>query len=169
MAVESKPLFHPGVIRHQVRSFSLSQRVEDFHAKLQDWTELIASGRADGFKETDLLPDFITDIFCNLLGYTRPAGPSDIFTLSRERHVEGDGKFADAAVLGRFQRDKQQGRHGDRATIGYWEYWELIIIDNREMVSGLVQRLSFFRATPTSPIPAGPKTEIESLRQHARR
>jgi hypothetical protein len=107
MSVESKPLFHPEVIRQQVRSFKLPDQVESLRPKLQHWAELIASGRADDFKETDLLPDFLTDVFCNLLGYTRPAGPGDTFTLSREKHVEVDGKFADA-VLGRFHKDKEQ-------------------------------------------------------------
>jgi hypothetical protein len=60
-----------------------------------------------GFKETALLPDFLTDIFCGLLGYTGPAAEADTYTLSRERHVEVDGKVADA-VLGRFQKDKEQ-------------------------------------------------------------
>lgn len=107
MAVESKPLFHPEVLRQSVRSFQLPARVAEFQPRLQHWAALIASGRADDFKETDLLPDFLTDIFCNLLGYTRPAGPGDTFTLSREKHVEVDGKFADA-VLGRFQKDREQ-------------------------------------------------------------
>ncbi len=107
MAVESKPLFHPEVIRQQVRSFKLPEHVENSRPKLQHWAELITSGRADDFKETNLLPDFLTDIFCHLLGYTRPAGSGDTFTLSREKHVEVDGKFADA-VLGRFQKDKEQ-------------------------------------------------------------
>ena len=107
MAIESKPLFHPEVIRQHVRSFKLPERIEGLKPRLQHWADLIASGRADDFKETDLLPDFITDIFCNLLGYTRPAGPADTFTLSRETHVEVDGQFVDA-VLGRFQNDKQQ-------------------------------------------------------------
>jgi hypothetical protein len=107
MAVESKPLFHLEVIRQHVRSFKLPEQVEDLKPSLQHWADLIASGRADDFKETDLLPDFLTDIFCNLLGYTRPAGPADTFTLSRETHVEVDGQFADA-VLGRFEKDKQQ-------------------------------------------------------------
>ena len=107
MAVESKPLFHPEVIRQQVRSFKLPEQTEGLRPKLQHWAELIASGRADDFKETDLFPDFLTDIFCNLLGYTRPAGSGDTFTLSREKHVEVDGKFADA-VLGRFHKDKEQ-------------------------------------------------------------
>ena len=107
MAVESKPIFHPEVIRQHVRSFKLPARIDGSAPKLQHWADLIASGRADDFKETALLPDFLTDIFCDLLGYTRPAGAADTFTLSRETHVEVDGKFADA-VLGRFQKDQQQ-------------------------------------------------------------
>jgi len=103
MAVESRPLFHPEVIRQQVRSFNLPERVQTSRAELQHWADLLASGRAGDFKESDLLPDFLTDIFCHLLGYTRPAGPADTFTLSRERHVEVDGKFADA-VLGLFHK-----------------------------------------------------------------
>ena len=67
----------------------------------------IASGRADDFKETDLLPDFITDFFCDLLGYSRPAAGSDTFTLSREKHVEVDGEFVDA-VMGRFYPDREE-------------------------------------------------------------
>jgi hypothetical protein len=107
MALESKPLFHPEVIRQQVRAFTLPERVGDWQPKLQHWAGLIASGRADNFKETALLPDFLTDIFCGLLGYTGPADSPDTFTFSRERHVEVDGKVADA-VLGRFQKHKEQ-------------------------------------------------------------
>jgi hypothetical protein len=129
MAVESKPLFHPEVLRQQARSFSLREQTATWQPKLQHWTELITSGRADAFKETTWLPDFLTDIFCSLLGYTGPVGladahnshnshPShlsdtvhaespDTYTLSRERHVEVDGKAADA-VLGRFQEGKEQ-------------------------------------------------------------
>jgi hypothetical protein len=95
------------VIRQQVRAFNLPERVGDWLPKLQHWAGLIASGRADDFKETALLPDFLTDIFCGLLGYTGPAASADTFTFSRERHVEVDGKVADA-VLGRFQKDKEQ-------------------------------------------------------------
>ena len=75
--------------------------------KLQHWAELITSGRADGFKETALLPDFLTDSFCGLLGYTVPAEAADTYTLSRERRVEVHGKLADA-VLGRFQKGNEQ-------------------------------------------------------------
>ena len=108
MALESKPLFHQEVLRKQVRTFALPERVVDWQPKLQHWAGLITSGRADDFKETALLPDFLTDIFCGLLGYTGPAGSADTFTFSRERHVEVDGKVADA-VLGRFQKGTDAG------------------------------------------------------------
>jgi hypothetical protein len=129
MAVESKPLFRPEVLRQQARSFSLAEQTATWQPKLQHWAGLITSGRADAFKETALLPDFLTDIFCGLLGYTGPVGPADThnshnshpshlpdtvhaespdtYTLSSERHVEVDGEFADA-VLGRFQKTKEQ-------------------------------------------------------------
>src|ERR1039457_5863958 len=109
MALESNPLFHPEVLRQQVRSFSLPERMGDWQPKLQHWAGLIASGRADDFKETALLPYFLPDIFCGLLGYTGPAESPNIFPFSRERHVEVDGKAADA-VLGRFQKDRSEER-----------------------------------------------------------
>ena len=57
MALESKPLFHPEVLRQQVRAFNLPERVADWQPKLHDWAGLLASGRADELKETALLPD----------------------------------------------------------------------------------------------------------------
>jgi hypothetical protein len=95
MAFESKPLFHSEVLRKQVRSFTLPERLGDWQPKLQHRAGLMTSGRADQFKETALHPDFLTDIFCGLLGYTGPAESPETFTFSRERHVEVDGKFAD--------------------------------------------------------------------------
>jgi hypothetical protein len=52
-------------------------------------------------KETELLGDFINDVFGDLLGYAGPASGSPVYTLKRESLVQVDGKFADAA-LGRF-------------------------------------------------------------------
>ena len=54
-----------------------------------------------------MLPDFLTDFFCDLLSYTRPADGNNVYTLSREKHVEVDGKFADA-VLGQFGDHSEQ-------------------------------------------------------------
>jgi hypothetical protein len=61
-----------------VRSFDLAEQTATWKPKLQEWARLVASGRADDFKETALPPDLLTDIFCGLLGYTGPAGASGI-------------------------------------------------------------------------------------------
>jgi len=106
MAVESKPLFHPEVIRRHLRSFTLPASVEESLPKLALWAERINSGAADKLKETELLPDFLTDIFGTLLGFTGPISGGDHYTMSREKLVEVYGEFADA-VLGRFCGEKR--------------------------------------------------------------
>jgi hypothetical protein len=55
--------------------------------KLSHWAELLSSRRADSFKEQEILPDFLTDCFCGVLGYTRPADGQRRYTISREKHV----------------------------------------------------------------------------------
>src|SRR5262249_27239392 len=75
--------------------------VEAAGRKLAHWAALLGCGQADALKETELLADFLRDVFGDLLGYTGPAGGEAIYTLKREALVEVDGKFADAA-LGRF-------------------------------------------------------------------
>jgi hypothetical protein len=90
MAVESKPLFHPEVMRQQVRGFNLPEHVAACQPKLRQWADLIASGGADEHKETALLPDFLTDIFCGLLGYTGPAGVSGVAADVSRRHSSGE-------------------------------------------------------------------------------
>jgi len=49
MAVESKPLFHPEVLRQQVRSFNLPEQTGAWQPKLQHWAGLITTGCADQF------------------------------------------------------------------------------------------------------------------------
>jgi hypothetical protein len=44
MALESKPLFHPDVLRQQVRAFNLPERVGDWQPKLQHWTARLRGG-----------------------------------------------------------------------------------------------------------------------------
>lgn len=97
MPVEAKPLFRPDVLRSHLLGFPLPT-VDS--AKLAHWANLIATGRLDGFGEQEILPDFLSDFFIGLLGYTRPAG-HDRYTIEWEHHVEVDGKRADA-VLGDF-------------------------------------------------------------------
>ena len=107
MAVESKPLFHPGIIHEQLRSFAPPVALEDLQTPLKHWADLIASGKADSIKETALLPEFLTTFFVSILGYTGPASAGTTFTLSREKHVVVEGQFADA-VLGRFGPEEQR-------------------------------------------------------------
>ena len=107
MPVEAKPLFRPDVLRRDVATFELPGHVEALRPKLAHWAELMRSKKVDSFKEKELLPDFLTDFFCELLSYTRPADGNNVYTLSREKHVQVDGKFADA-VLGQFGDDSEQ-------------------------------------------------------------
>jgi hypothetical protein len=79
MALESKPLFHPEVLRQQARSFNLPGQTAAWKPKLQHRADLIRSGRADELTETTLLPDFLTDFFYGLLGYTGPAEGFDAY------------------------------------------------------------------------------------------
>ncbi len=101
MPVEAKPLFRPDVLRSHVAAFQLPAHVATYRPTLAQWAELLSSSRIDSLKEQEILPDFLTVFFNGLLGYSGPAEGVDRYTLSRERHVEVDGKFADA-VLGRF-------------------------------------------------------------------
>jgi hypothetical protein len=107
LPVEAKPLFRPDVLHPHLATFRLPERAAAARPKLTRWAELIASGQADTYKEQEILPDFLTDIFCDLLGYTRAVDNRERFTLSREKHVQVDGKFADA-VLGEFRKGSEQ-------------------------------------------------------------
>lgn len=120
MPVEAKPLFRPDVIRRRLEAFDLPPSVDGFRPKLAKWADLFGSGRANRLKEKELLPDFLTDFFQELLGYTGPAS-GDRYTLSREKHVVVDGKYADA-VLGDFHSgppaadEREPATRGDRVS-----------------------------------------------------
>jgi hypothetical protein len=60
--VEAKPLFRLDVLRTHLAAFQLPPHVEQVRPKLFHWAGLISSGRIDGFKEQELLPDFLTDL-----------------------------------------------------------------------------------------------------------
>ena len=106
MPVEAKPLFRPDVLRSHLAGFQLPDRVEGIRSKLDHWAGLIASRRIDKFNEQQILPDFLTDFFVTLLGYTRPADGNSRYTIGREEHVAVDGKVADA-VLGDFNGERK--------------------------------------------------------------
>lgn len=107
MPAEAKPLFRPDVIRPLVAAFSMPAENEAARQKLSQWAGLISSGRIDAFKEREILPDFLSDLFCGVLGYSGPATETTRFTFSREKYVEVEGEFADA-VLGRFAAQRNE-------------------------------------------------------------
>ena len=101
MPVEAKPLFRPDALRPYLKAFTVPEEVEAKRELVQKWADLLSSAKAGSFKEQELLPDFLTDIFCGLLGYLRPADNPTRYTRASEKYIEVDGKFADA-VLGEF-------------------------------------------------------------------
>lgn len=104
MPVESKPLFRPDALRPYLSTFVLSSQDIANREKILKWAELLHSPKGHTFREQELLPDFITDVFCSLLGYTRPADSPERYTRAREKYIQVDGKYADA-VLGDFGQD----------------------------------------------------------------
>lgn len=96
MPTEAKPLFHPAALRDAMKSFALPAAATAARPKVEDWAKQLRSKKLDTKKETELLPDFITHIFQDALGYT--GAPADPYTLKREAFIEVDGKFADAGL-----------------------------------------------------------------------
>ena len=106
MPRESKPLFRPEALRPRVQEYSLPPSVQTHCEVIEKWAILLAPDAKRKFGEQEILADFVDDIFCKLLGYTRPADGPDRFTRAREKYVEYSGKFADA-VLGEFRSDEK--------------------------------------------------------------
>lgn len=102
MPVEAKPLFRPDVVARRVRGFVLPERVVAAEGQLRNWAALVRDRvRFESYGEQELLPEFLSDVFGTVLGYTGPASGGARYTMSREKHVEVEGEFADA-VLGVF-------------------------------------------------------------------
>ena len=106
MPVEAKPLFRPEVLRPLLAAFRLPDDPSASRTTLARWAKLLSTGQADSYKEKELLPDFLGDFLCGVLGYLRAVDAPDRYTVSWEKHVQVDGKFADA-VIGDFR----PGRH----------------------------------------------------------
>ena len=99
MSIEVRPLFRLEVVRPQIRAAELPPLAGDVLARLQNWSELISGGKIDRQKETQILPDFLTDLFGGVLGYTLPAAATDgRYTLQRESFITPGTEYADAAL-----------------------------------------------------------------------
>lgn len=82
MPLEARPLFRSHVVEAALAGFALPPEAQAACAGLGRWAELIRSGRITAFGEQELLPDFLTDLFYGLLGYTGPSaeGGARVFT-----------------------------------------------------------------------------------------
>lgn len=108
MPVEVTPLFRPEVIRPRVAEFRPSDHALEGRAALAGWADLLDTAAGMERKETELLPEYLTDVFQRVLGYSGPAQAVDgRYSLSREKLVEVGGKFADA-VLGVFTAERDR-------------------------------------------------------------
>ncbi len=105
MPADVKPLFRPDALHPRLAEFTVPPAVIAARPKLAEWVKLLASDAGKKKKETELLADFLRDVFVDVLGYTPP--PAAAYTLKRESLVQVDGKFADAG-LGRFGGEKDQ-------------------------------------------------------------
>jgi len=105
MPADAKPLFRPDVLHGHVKAFVLPPALDALRGDLARWAELVGSGRIDQFKETELLPEFVTLFFNRVLGYRGASDGGAAWTLSHQRHVEVESEFADA-VLGRFATEQ---------------------------------------------------------------
>jgi hypothetical protein len=94
-----KPLFRPEVIRKALQSFVMPMTETAMKKKVEAWAKLIGSKGIDKKKETELLPNFLHDLFESILGYV--PYPNLNATIKREALCVVDGKKADAA-FGRF-------------------------------------------------------------------
>lgn len=98
MPVEAKPLFRPDVLRPRLAAFQLPDRAPEMREVLGRWADLLHSPQAEKLKEQEILPDFLGDVFCGVLGYMRAVDNRDRFTFSREKYVQVDGKYADGVI-----------------------------------------------------------------------
>ena len=103
MPADTKPLFRADAVRPRLAKFLLPPTAVAARPKLRSWSDLLASKQAETKKETELLADFLRDVFVSLLGYVPP--PETPYSLKREALVKVDGKFADAG-FGHFNGGK---------------------------------------------------------------
>jgi hypothetical protein len=78
MPVPPKPLFRPEALRPKQSAFALLPSTAAARDKLANWAQLLGTDKL-ATKETELLPDFISELFGSLLGYVGPASGADLW------------------------------------------------------------------------------------------
>jgi hypothetical protein len=86
MPAEAKPLFRPDILRSHLAAFVLPARAEAHRDKVRQWATLLAGPQANALKESELLPQFLTDFFQGLLGYSGPVdNPAPLHASARDQ------------------------------------------------------------------------------------
>jgi hypothetical protein len=73
MPIPAKSLFRPEALRAKLAAFAVPPAAAAGRGKFANWTRLLGTVGAERMKETELLADFIRDVFVDVLGYTGPA------------------------------------------------------------------------------------------------
>jgi len=69
MPADVKPLFRPDALRPKLAEFTIPLAAMTARPKLAEWVKLLASDAGKKRKETELLADFLRDVFVDLLRY----------------------------------------------------------------------------------------------------
>jgi hypothetical protein len=107
MPIDAIPLFRPELLRSHLHAFHLPRPFEEMVAPLKRWATALALPCSDEANERQLLPQFLGDIFHGILGYQSSVNSPNRWTISAEKYVPVDGKYADA-VLGEFRPGGQR-------------------------------------------------------------
>lgn len=84
MPVDRKPLFRAEIFAPRAAALPLGEAAEPAREILRRWARLLASARAEELTESELLPDYLTDVFYGFLGYGGPTPTGERYTLSRD-------------------------------------------------------------------------------------
>jgi hypothetical protein len=89
MPAEAKPLFRPDILRSHLAAFVLPARAEAHRDKVRQWAALLAGPQASSLKESELLPQFLSDFFQGLLGYNGPVDNPALHHSTRDQCRRG--------------------------------------------------------------------------------
>jgi hypothetical protein len=92
MPTDPKPPFRLGALRPKLAAFTLPAEAAGARPKLGNWKSLLHSKAAEKMKETEVLGDFLRDVFGDVLGYVGPVSGAPVNSIKRESLVQVDGK-----------------------------------------------------------------------------
>jgi hypothetical protein len=83
MPTDPKPLFRPDALRPKLAAFALPPAAAGARPKLGNWKSLLHSKAAEKMKETELLGDFLRDVFGDGLGHAGSASSATVNSIKK--------------------------------------------------------------------------------------